>query len=169
MAILSKHDLRDVRVMVVEDDRPTRLLIRTFLEHVGFQDVVEKENAEQALKDLKRRQFDLVVTDFEMEPLNGLDLLLRIRRDSDTTNPYVPVLMVTQHADRASVLRARDAGASAFVAKPVNFENLQKTIFAVLADKRPFVRSDTYSGPDRRRQEKLPRNRNYQRESDYRW
>jgi len=155
--------------MVVEDDKSTRLLICTFLEHVGFQDVVEKENADEALKDLKRRRFDLVVTDLEMKPLNGLDMLIRIRQGSDVTNPYVPVIMITQHADRASVLRARDSGASAFVAKPVSFENFQKIVTAVLADKRPFVQSDTFSGPDRRRQEKLPKDGKYQRDSDYKW
>ncbi|UUX52000.1 response regulator [Nisaea acidiphila] len=169
MTGLSADDLRNLRVMVVEDDKPTRMLTRTFLEHLGFSDVIERENAAQALNDVTRRHFDLIVTDLEMEPMNGLDLLLRVRRDANVTNPYVPVILITQHSDRDSVLRARDFGASAFVAKPVNFENLKRTVAAVLADKRPFVQCDAYSGPDRRRKDKLPKDGRYQRESDYKW
>jgi CheY-like chemotaxis protein len=161
--------VRDLRVMVVEDDMATRLLTRTFLEHLGFSDVVDRENGEHALKDVLRRHFDLIVSDLEMTPMSGWDLLLRIRRDKNVTNPYVPIILITSHSDRESVLRARDFGASAFVAKPVNYENLKKTISAVLADSRPFVQNDTYSGPDRRRKDKLPKDGKYQRESDYKW
>lgn len=169
MAASFSSDVRELRVMVVEDDKPTRLLLRTFLEHLGFADVVERENAEQAFKDVTRRHFDLIVSDLEMEPMNGWDLLLRVRRDQNVTNPFVPFILITRHSDRASVLRARDSGASAFVAKPINYDTLQKTIAAVLADSRPFVQSDTYSGPDRRRKDKLPKDGKYQRETDYKW
>ncbi|WP_420403138.1 response regulator [Nisaea sp.] len=169
MDTLSKNDVQNLRAMVVEDDKPTRQLVRSFVEHLGFTDVVENENAAQALRDLTRRHFDLIVTDLEMQPMDGWELLERIRHDPTITNPYVPVVLVTQHADRESVLRARDSGASAFVAKPVNFPNLDRTITAVLSDSRPFVRSDDYAGPDRRRQDKLPKSGKYQRESDYKW
>ncbi|WP_193173945.1 response regulator [Nisaea nitritireducens] len=167
MTNISKEVLRALRVMVVEDDQPTRRLIRTFLEHLLFDDVTERENGEIALKDLTRRHYDLIVTDLEMQPMNGWDFLHHIRHDPNVTNPYVPVILVTQHASRESVLRARDDGASAFVAKPVDFKNLQRTIMSVLSDARPYVKSGGYAGPDRRRQDKLPKNGKYQRDDDY--
>tara|TARA_E500000318_G_scaffold49909_3_gene46772 strand:- start:1359 stop:1868 length:510 start_codon:yes stop_codon:yes gene_type:complete len=169
MTKLSKEDLRALRVMIVEDDQPTRILLRTFMEHLLFDDVTERENGEAALKDLTRRHYDLVITDLEMQPMNGWDILHHIRHDQNVTNPYVPVILVTQHASKESVLRARDDGASAFVAKPVDFKNLQRTIITVLSDARPFVKSDDYAGPDRRRQDKLPKDGKYQRDDDYRW
>lgn len=169
MGSLIRSDLQGLRVLVVENDRPSRILVRSFLEHLGFSDVVEKCNVNDALKELSRRSFDLVVTDIDMQPADGWDLLSSIRYAPNMMNPYVPVVLVTQHADRETVLRARDSGASAFVAKPVNFANLQRAISAVLTDARPFVQSDNYAGPDRRRQDKLPKGGRYQRESDYQW
>ena len=169
MTKLSKEDMRALRVIVIEDDQPTRLLLRTFMEHLLFDDVTERENGETALKDLTRRHYDLIVTDLEMQPMDGWDILHRIRHDPNITNPYVPVILVTQHASKEAVLRARDYGASAFVAKPVDFMSLQRTIITALSDARPFVRVDNYTGPDRRRQDKLPNGGKYKREDDYRW
>ncbi|MEQ8332462.1 response regulator [Nisaea sp.] len=169
MTNLSKEDLRALRVMVVEDDQSTRQLLRKFMEHLLFDDVTERENGEAALKDLTRRHYDLIVTDLEMQPMNGWDFLHHIRHDQNVTNPYVPVILVTQHANRETVLRARDDGASAFVAKPVDFKNLQRTIMTVLSETRPFVKADDYVGPDRRRQDKLPKDGKYQRSDDYKW
>lgn len=163
------QDFNGLRVMVVDDDQPTRLLIRTYLENANFNDVVVHEGSVDALKDLRRRRFDLIVTDLSMQPVDGWALLQAIRRDESIANPYIPVILITQHADQEAVLRARDGGASAFVAKPVKFDNLQRTVSAVLSDRRPFVRTDAYSGPDRRRRDKLPAGGKFQRKSDYRW
>lgn len=169
MGILSPERVRELRVMVVDDDRPTRLLVRAYLEHLHFADVIERDSGEAALKDLSRRHFDLVVTDIEMQDLGGIELLLRIWRDPDVMNPYMPVVLMTQNASRDYVVKARDCGASAFVAKPLHFESLQRTIETVLTDKRSFIKVRSYAGPDRRRQDKTPRNGKYQRESDYTW
>lgn len=162
-------DIERMRVMAVDDDRPTRLLIRTFLEHLGFRDVVERETAEEALRDLRRKHFDLLISDLEMQPMDGWQLLQQLRRDENVMNPHIPVILATQHGDRASVLKARDSGASAFIVKPIDFQKLNRTVAAVLGDSRPFVKTDGYAGPDRRRQDKLPKDGKYRREDDYTW
>ncbi|MEO9901936.1 MAG: response regulator [Nisaea sp.] len=102
---------------------------------------------------MTRRHYDLIVTDLEMQPMNGWDMLRRIRHDPDITTPYVLVVLTTQHASRDPVIRARDDGASALVAKPVDFKK------------------STADNRDRayRRQDKLPQGDTYQREDDFRW
>jgi CheY-like chemotaxis protein len=157
------HDLDDLdiaglRVLVVDDDKVTRQLVSSILDSIGVQDVQVEASGKGALDLIGRRPVDLVVSDFEMEPMDGLEFTLRVRRDPNSTNPYVPIIMMTSHADRPTVVKARDAGVNAFVAKPVSPKALEEKFRLVMTEDRKFVRSNRYIGPDRRRRDvPLPR------------
>lgn len=164
------HDLDDLdisrlRVLVVDDDKVTRRLISSILDGIGVAEVQVEASGQAALDLIIRRPVDLVIPDFEMEPMNGLEFALQVRRDPNSTNPYVPIIMMTAHADRPTVMKARDAGVNAFVAKPVSIKALEDKIRVVLTEHRKFVRSNRYVGPDRRRRD-VPLPRDGRRKSD---
>lgn len=149
----SDIDFSTLRVLVIDDDKLIRQLVAGFWDVLGVQDIQLEASAESGLDLLLRRHFDLVISDFELDGMNGLELIHKLRRHPDSNNPYVPVIMMTAHADRPTVFKARDAGVNAFVAKPVSHKALADKIKTVILEDRKFVRSQRYVGPDRRRRD----------------
>lgn len=98
---------------------------------------------------------DLVLLDWDMQPVNGLEFLRRVRHDPKSPNPYLPIVMVTGFADRAHVFGAREAGVNEYIVKLLSAKALLDRIQAVIERPRRFVRIGEFFGPDRRRKEKL--------------
>jgi two-component system, chemotaxis family, chemotaxis protein CheY len=86
-----------------------------------------------------------------MPIFDGLELVRMIRQPGANANPYVPIIMLTGHSEKNRVLRARDAGITEFLAKPISATALYERILTLVANPRPFIRTKTYFGPDRRR------------------
>jgi DNA-binding NarL/FixJ family response regulator len=82
---------------------------------------------------------------------DGIAFLRKLRHETESPSPYVPVIMLTAHSERARVEAARDAGVTEFCAKPVTAAEMIRKVAAVIDHPRHFVRSDSYFGPDRRR------------------
>ncbi len=89
-----------------------------------------------------------------MQPLTGIELTKRIRTSPDSTNVFVPIIMITAFREREHVFKARDAGVTEYVVKPVSPKSLFSRIDAVIERPRQFVRVGEFFGPDRRRQNK---------------
>lgn len=141
----------EVSVLVVDDNRHMRRLIRSLLGAFRIRRVHEAEDGGEALKMLQTNNIDIIVTDLQMAPLDGLEFTRMIRNASDSRNPFVPVIMVSAFTDRISILEARNAGITEFLAKPLSAEQLYRRIHAVVHSPRPFVRAKSFFGPDRRR------------------
>jgi two-component system chemotaxis response regulator CheY len=94
---------------------------------------------------------DIVITDWVMPIFDGLELVQMIRQPGANANPYVPIIMLTGHSEKHRVVRARDAGITEFLAKPISATALYERILNLIANPRPFIRTKTYFGPDRRR------------------
>jgi DNA-binding response OmpR family regulator len=94
---------------------------------------------------------DLLLVDWCMKPIDGISFTNTIRRSHDSPNPTVAIVMISAHSERSRVEQARDAGVNGFLVKPISTRLLFDRIAAALSDHRPFVRSPTYYGPDRRR------------------
>ena len=94
---------------------------------------------------------DIVIVDWVMPIFDGLELAQMIRQPGANANPYVPIIMLTGHSDRKRVVIARDAGITEFLAKPISAKSLYGRIVNVVVKPRPFVKTKTYFGPDRRR------------------
>jgi two-component system chemotaxis response regulator CheY len=127
-------DLR-MRVLVVDDFATMRKIVRNILKQIGFEDIVEAEDGNAALQMIKNDKIGLVVTDWNMPNMTGLDLLREIRQNSQTSN--LPVLMVTAEGLKENVMEAVKAGVSNYVVKPFTAEVLQEkieTIFKKMAD-----------------------------------
>lgn len=145
-------DLGAVRILVVDDNRQARELIKSVLASMGAQDIRYAMTAHDAFEQLRQEQIDLVILDQNLGAGGeGLALARRIRQDPTSPNPFVAILMLTGHADVALVRAARDAGVNEFLAKPFNVAGLLKRLEALIFQPRVFVRTPNYVGPDRRR------------------
>ena len=91
------------------------------------------------------------VLDWVMEGMSGLDLIQMIRTNPQTPNPFVPVIMLTGHTSLDHVRQARDAGVNEFIAKPVSVKTMMSRLVSVIENPRPYVRTNVYFGPCRRR------------------
>lgn len=138
-------------VLVVDDDQFMRAMVRSQLASFGIRNSQQASDGIEALGILESSTVDLVITDHQMEPMTGLDLTLHIRRNPKSTNPFVPVVMLTAHADMSLVKEARDAGVTEFLVKPFSTKQLQAKVRSALIAPRPFVKSEDFFGPDRRR------------------
>jgi CheY-like chemotaxis protein len=143
--------LSDIQVLVVDDNAQMRLLVRCLLRAGGVFNVTEAESGGAAFEALKARPIDLIVLDWKMSPIDGLDFTRMVRWREDSPNPFVPIVMLTAHTEASRVAAARDAGVTRFVRKPISARLLYDRISSALTDPRSFIRTADFRGPDRRR------------------
>lgn len=140
----------NVHVLVVDDNRAMRALVRTLLRAAdGFRSW-EAGDVPDALEIMKSTPIDLVIADLAMQPIDGIEFTRMVRTARDSPNIYAGIIMMTGHSERAKVNAARNAGVNSFLVKPISAKSLIAHINAVSADSRPFVRTKSYFGPDRR-------------------
>ena len=146
--------LANVHILVVEDNTFARRMVMEVLRYLGAVGIAYARDGEEAWHAIAKDMPDLVLLDWDMQPVNGLEFLRRVRHDPRSPNPYLPVVMVTGFADRAHVFGAREAGVNEYVVKPVSAKALLDRIQAVIERPRRYVRIGKYFGPDRRRKDK---------------
>lgn len=143
--------LQSLNVLLVDDNQHMRAITTTILQSAGIRNIREVEDGMMALQALRDHPVDLVIVDFNMSPLDGVEFTRLVRNSPDSANPYLPIIMMTGHSEKARVYEARDAGVTEFVVKPVTAKAIFDRIQAVIMRPRAFVKSDAYFGPDRRR------------------
>ena len=144
-------DFNKLRFLICDDNPHMRRILRTLLHSFGAREVYEAEDGATALEMYTHYVPDIVITDWSMPIFDGLELTQMIRQQGANANPFVPIIMLTGHSEKKRVTGARDAGATEFLAKPISAKALYERIFNVVANPRPFVKTKTYFGPDRRR------------------
>jgi two-component system, chemotaxis family, chemotaxis protein CheY len=147
------YNLERLKVLIVDDNMHMRSMIRSILYALGVRDVETANDGEDAFKKLNLFAADVVLCDWNMEPMNGLEFVRQVRNDSDTPNPYVSIIMLTGYTDIERVFEARDSGVHEFLAKPVSAEKIYARIKTVIERERMFVKAGDYFGPDRRRRD----------------
>ena len=147
----AKYNFDRLNILVVDDNRNMQTLIESILFALGVRNIHEAHDVKQAFRDLQYFHADIVITDWQMEPLNGLDFVRMVRSGDDSPNPYVPIIMLTGHTELHRVCEARDAGVNDFLAKPVSAKALYTRFASIIEFPRPFIRTKTYFGPCRRR------------------
>jgi two-component system, chemotaxis family, chemotaxis protein CheY len=140
----------DIHVLVVDDNKQMRFLVRCLLRAGDITNVSEAATASEAFSVMRDKRVDLVIVDWMMDPVDGLEFTRMVRWDSDSPNPYVPLLMLTAHTEVSRVAAARDAGVTGFIKKPISTRLLFERVSSALTDTRVFIRSDDFLGPDRR-------------------
>jgi CheY-like chemotaxis protein len=142
--------LEYAQVLIVDDNRQMRLLVRALMRAFGMRRCIETADAAEALEILRTAPVDIIITDFLMDPIDGVEFTRMVRRAPDSANPFVPIIMMTGYSERSRVRQARDAGVNSFLVKPISAKSLLDHVTAAILDPRRFVRCSGYFGPDRR-------------------
>jgi two-component system chemotaxis response regulator CheY len=122
---------RFMPVLVVDDHGTMIKIVRSQLRQMGFADVDEANSGAEALTKLCARRYGLIFSDWHMEPVSGLDLLIAIRGDASLKQ--TPFIMVTGESRPENVIAAKKAGVSGYIVKPFNAQMLKVKIEAVFA------------------------------------
>lgn len=146
-------DLEDFKVLVVEDNNHMASVLRAILQGFGVRKVLEARDVNTALTLCRTDEPDLALVDYELGELSGLEFTQLVRNAEDSPNPRLPIILVTAHAERTRVLEAINCGVNEFVVKPVSPTALFARLRAVFDRPRPYVQTDDYFGPDRRRRD----------------
>lgn len=142
-----------MKILLVEDNRHTRLVLQDVLRASGIRDIYQCEDGAAALAMLRKQEVDIVFTDLTMGPMDGIEFTRHLRNDPDSPNRFLPVIMLTGHATKARIAAARDVGVTEFLVKPITGRGVLDRIRQVINAERNFVRSADYFGPDRRRRQ----------------
>ena len=156
MDSVPRYNLERLSVFILDDNRNMRLLLRSILTALGVNSIEDASNAGEGFSQLKHFLADIVITDWHMEPVDGLEFVRMLRTARDSPNPYVPIIMLTGHTEMWRVTRARDVGVNEFLAKPISAKGIYARIASCIENPRPFIRTKAYFGPDRRRQDLGP-------------
>jgi len=148
---MSGYRFDRLRVLVVDDNVHMRRLVTTILQAFGVNTIFEASSGESAWELIRENNPDIVVLDWVMEGMSGIDLIKMIRANPQSPNPFVPTIMLTGHTSLEHVQEARDAGANEFIAKPVSVKTMMSRLSSVIEHPRPYVRTKAYFGPCRRR------------------
>ncbi|NQZ14904.1 MAG: response regulator [Alphaproteobacteria bacterium] len=145
------YRLNTVKILLVEDMHPMLLLTRSILDIFGFKNVITAKDGEEAFQKFCYEKPDLVITDWIMDSMNGLELIEKIRTDSASPDKYVPIILMTGYSNKGRVEAARDCGMTEFLAKPFKARDLYTRIVQIVEKPRQFVKNENFFGPDRRR------------------
>lgn len=145
------YKFNDAKILVVDDMIPMQTLLRSVLGTFGFKNIEVADNGEEGFKKFCRFNPDIVLTDWMMEPLNGIEMVARIRKDPMSPNRFVPVILMTGFTSRLRVEYARDVGITEFLVKPFKAKELYARIEHIIEKPRQFVDTKGFFGPDRRR------------------
>lgn len=143
--------LENVSFLLIDPSIFMRSVVRNVLNTFGAKKIIEASNGEEALEELKAFMPDIILTEWVMSPINGIELAKHLRRDDDSPNVFIPIIMITAHTELIKIATARDAGINEFVAKPMSAKGLLDHINEVIEHPRNYVKEDEYFGPDRRR------------------
>ncbi|MBF0248810.1 MAG: response regulator [Alphaproteobacteria bacterium] len=145
------YNLERLSFLVVDDNKHMRTMVKSILYALGCKNVLECEDGADAMQALKSYPADIIICDWVMAPIDGLDFTRMVRTSPDSPNPFAPIIMLTGHSELARVMEARDAGINEFLTKPISAKKLYSRIRVIIERPRQFVRTATYFGPDRRR------------------
>jgi len=121
---------KNINVLIVDDYKTMLRIIRNLLRQLEFNNVDEATDGAQALSMLRAGNYGLVISDWNMQPMTGLQLLQEIRADAKLK--HLPFIMVTAESKTENVVAAKQAGVSNYIVKPFNAETLKEKIEKVL-------------------------------------
>ncbi len=126
---------KNMNVLVVDDYQTMIRIIKNLLKQLGFNNVDEATDGTAAYEMLTMKKYGLVISDWNMEPMSGLDLLKKVRATSGNDNiTKVPFIMVTAESKTENVIAAKQAGVNNYIVKPFNAETLKTKIASVIGE-----------------------------------
>ena len=123
---------RNIPILVVDDYKTMLRIIRNLLNQLNFSNIHEATDGQMALGKLREGSFGMVISDWNMEPMTGLQLLREVRADDRLKT--TPFIMITAESKTGNVIAAKEAGVSNYIVKPFNAETLKSKIASVLGE-----------------------------------
>ena len=147
------YRLDEIKILIVEDMLPMLTLTKSLLQIFGFKEIIGARSGPEAFELYCKENPDIIITDWIMEPMSGLEFINKIRKDPKSPNPFVPIILMTGYSSRKHVELARDNGMTEFLVKPYTARDLYNKVAQLIEKPRQFVSCEQYFGPDRRRKE----------------
>ena len=122
----------DMQVLIVDDYKTMLRIVGNLLKQLGFKNIDEATDGGTALQKLRQKDYGLVISDWNMEPMTGLQLLKEMRADGKLKE--VPFMMVTAESKTENVVAAKQAGVSNYIVKPFNAATLKEKLTAVFGN-----------------------------------
>jgi two-component system chemotaxis response regulator CheY len=119
-------------ILVVDDYKTMIRIIRNLLKQIGFENVDEAADGQEAYEKMQKNKYGLIISDWNMEPMTGYELLQKVR--ADETMKSTPFIMVTAESKTENVVAAKRAGVNNYIVKPFNAGTLKAKMAAVLGD-----------------------------------
>lgn len=149
---MKQHNyLSNINFLVVDDNAFMRTTIRRILETLGAFRVREAPDGAEAIKMMENWAVDIVLTDWVMTPLDGIEFTKIVRHSREFPHRFVPIIIVSAYSESWRVTEARDAGVTEYIVKPISATTMFAHIRKVVEEPRPFINAPGYFGPDRRR------------------
>ena len=123
----------NMNILIVDDYNTMLRIIKNLLKQLGFSNIDEASDGAQAYEKIKQKTYGLVISDWNMEPMSGLDLLKQIRASGQAYKD-TPFIMVTAESKTENVIAAKQAGVNNYIVKPFNVETLKGKMIAVLGE-----------------------------------
>ena len=123
---------KNMKILIVDDYKTMLRIIRNLLKQLGFNNVEEATDGSQGLQTCRSLSIDLVISDWNMEPMTGLQFLKELRADENLKG--TPFIMVTAESKTEDVIAAKQAGVNNHIVKPFNAETLKKKMTAVIGE-----------------------------------
>lgn len=142
--------LENFKILIADSDQHLSSVFKFMLRGMGFSNITVTPSGKDALEMVKSGGFDFLVTDWSLKGMDGISLLKHIRRDHDSTNATIPVIMLTGRKEQSDVQTARDSGIHEYVAKPFSAKTVYSRLERIVEAPRYFVITPQYVGPDRR-------------------
>lgn len=144
-------DIKTLHVLVVEDIQPMRELTVRTLRALGIERITMSKDGKEGYQTYCKMEPDVILTDWKMPTMSGLDMLIKIRRDQSSPNRTIPIIMMTGFCSKDRIALARDSGVTEFLVKPFSAQDVTRRIASVIKSPRDIIVTPQYLGPDRRR------------------
>ena len=119
-------------ILIVDDYKTMLRIIRNLLKQIGFNNVDEATDGTMALQMIGKKKYDLIISDWNMEPMTGYELLKRVRANEETRE--LPFVMITAESKTDNVIAAKKAGVNNYIVKPFNATTLKGKLTSVLGE-----------------------------------
>jgi len=160
------YDISQVRFLIIEDNPALATLFRSLLSGLAVRHIASAANGETGKKLVVSLKPDIIITDYKMSPISGIEFAKWLRTSPESPDPDVAVIMTSAYSEIERVIMSRDAGVNEFLVKPVTVHTLYQRIRTIIESDRPFIRAAEYAGPCRRRNRRTTYDGPYRRMDD---
>jgi two-component system chemotaxis response regulator CheY len=144
------NPLYHFKVLIADSDQRLSQVLRGMLKQMGFANIQLVHDGKNALELLKKQPFDFLITDWNLKEMDGIAVATYIRRDANSPNMTMPIIMLTGRAETIDVKAARDMGINEFVVKPFSAKAIYLRLERIVEKPRYFIVAESFVGPDRR-------------------